>query len=84
MNAYRFKATITEERQIEIPSEVPEGPVEVLVLVPDSDQLKAQTGIPLWEAVAEVMKGVPEEVIDSLPVDGAEQHDHYIYGTPKK
>lgn len=25
----------------------------------------------------------PEE-LDRLPVDGAEQHDHYIYGTPKK
>lgn len=26
---------------------------------------------------------VPEEVLEQLPSDGAEQHDHYIYGTPK-
>ena len=25
-----------------------------------------------------------DEEWDKLPVDGAEQHDHYIYGTPKR
>ncbi len=27
---------------------------------------------------------VPQEVWDRLPTDGASQHDHYIYGTPKR
>jgi hypothetical protein len=39
---------------------------------------------PIWEVIEEIMKDVPDEVIHKLPVDGAEQHDHYIYGTPKK
>ena len=30
------------------------------------------------------MSDVPDEVLDRLPVDGAAQHDHYIYGTPKR
>ena len=25
-----------------------------------------------------------EEELNQLPIDGAEQHDHYIYGTAKK
>ncbi|NBD17456.1 MAG: hypothetical protein GVY04_15350 [Cyanobacteria bacterium] len=27
---------------------------------------------------------IPEEVLNELPTDSAEQHDHYIYGTPKR
>jgi uncharacterized protein (UPF0218 family) len=27
---------------------------------------------------------IPEEDLARLPVDGAAQHDHYIYGTPKR
>ncbi|MEJ7714068.1 MAG: hypothetical protein WKF84_30525 [Pyrinomonadaceae bacterium] len=32
----------------------------------------------------ELLKDVPREVIDQLPIDGAENHDHYLYGAPKK
>ena len=44
----------------------------------------AQTVKPLWEIAADLLKGVPQEVLDRLPTDGAAQHDHYIYGTPKR
>lgn len=27
---------------------------------------------------------LPEDVFEGLPTDGASQHDHYIYGTPKR
>lgn len=27
---------------------------------------------------------LPQETLDRLPADGASQHDHYIYGTPKR
>ena len=30
------------------------------------------------------MRRVPPEVMASMPKDGASQHDHYIYGWPKK
>jgi hypothetical protein len=32
----------------------------------------------------DLLKDVPQEVLDRLPTDGAAQHDHYIYGTPKR
>ena len=38
----------------------------------------------LWEVAADLLADVPEEAFDGLPVDGAAQHDHYIYGTPKR
>lgn len=43
-----------------------------------------QTVKPLWEIAADLLKDVPQEVLERLPTDGAAQHDHYIYGTPKR
>jgi len=39
---------------------------------------------PLWERAAELRQSIPEEEWAKLPVDGAEQLDHYIYGSPKR
>jgi hypothetical protein len=39
---------------------------------------------PIWEIFADAFKDVPEEELARLPVDGAAQHDHYIYGLPKR
>jgi Arc/MetJ-type ribon-helix-helix transcriptional regulator len=39
---------------------------------------------PIWEVFEEITSSVPEEEWAKLPIDGAEQHDHYIYGTPKR
>jgi hypothetical protein len=30
------------------------------------------------------MREGPDEVMRAMPEDGASQHDHYIYGWPKK
>ena len=38
----------------------------------------------LGEKIMEIVADVPDEVWDRVPIDGAEQHDHYIYGTPKR
>ena len=40
--------------------------------------------MPFWERAVELMKDVPDEELDKLPTDGATEHDHYIYGTPKR
>ena len=39
---------------------------------------------PIWEEILELTADIPDEEWNKLPVDGAEQHDHYIYGTPKR
>jgi len=43
-----------------------------------------QGGKPIWEVFQELSASVPDEVWDALPTDLSEQHDHYIYGTPKR
>jgi Arc/MetJ-type ribon-helix-helix transcriptional regulator len=39
---------------------------------------------PIWERIQDLTADVPAEEWDKLPTDLAEQHDHYIYGTPKR
>ncbi len=39
---------------------------------------------PIWEVIADSMKDVPAEDLESLPRDGASQLDHYLYGHPKR
>ena len=39
---------------------------------------------PLSAMFGEIWADMPDEVRAKLPSDGADQHDHYIYGTPKR
>jgi hypothetical protein len=39
---------------------------------------------PIWEIITELSAQVPMEEWEKLPRDGAEQHDHYLYGSPKR
>jgi hypothetical protein len=38
----------------------------------------------ILEIVQDIIKNVPEESWKNLPRDGALNHDHYLYGSPKK
>lgn len=39
---------------------------------------------PLAARIREIWANMPDEVRAKLPVDSASQHDHYIYGVPKR
>jgi Arc/MetJ-type ribon-helix-helix transcriptional regulator len=39
---------------------------------------------PIWEEILEITAEIPDEAWDALPTDLSAQHDHYIYGTPKR
>jgi hypothetical protein len=43
-----------------------------------------RVGRPIWEVIREISAEVPDEEWAKLPTDGAERHDHYLYGSPKK
>jgi hypothetical protein len=68
----------------------PLGPVQIaehpavlsLVETPDEPRDEADTDLPIWEFAAQLMRDVPEDVLQALPSDGASQHDHYLYGAP--
>jgi hypothetical protein len=36
------------------------------------------------EIIRENMSRVPPEIMATMPRDGASEHDHYIYGLPKR
>ena len=57
----------------------------------NTKQQKTQPEVPAEESAPSVLdifqaarEAIPEEEMQALPLDGAEQHDHYIYGTPKR
>src|SRR5690242_9028455 len=39
---------------------------------------------PIWEEINELTANIPDEDFLILPVDGAEQLDHYSYALPKR
>jgi predicted XRE-type DNA-binding protein len=39
---------------------------------------------PIWERIAEIAAEIPPEELERLPTDLAANHDHYLYGTPKR
>ena len=39
---------------------------------------------PIWERIVDLTADAPPEELAKPPTDGASQHDHYLYGTPKR
>jgi hypothetical protein len=39
---------------------------------------------PIWDVILDNMQDVPPEEFARLPKDGASEHDHYLYGHPKR
>jgi Arc/MetJ-type ribon-helix-helix transcriptional regulator len=39
---------------------------------------------PIWEVIEDENRSLAPEVWEALPADLSAQHDHYIYGTPKR
>jgi hypothetical protein len=65
---------------------VPDGPVDlpagrrVQILVDSGEAPVAPPNLPLSDLLAD-LRCLPEN--PEWPADGAAQHDHYLYGTPK-
>jgi len=58
---------------------------EVLEFIEEKlSSAKKKDSRPIWEVLAEISSNVPDEEWAKLPSDGAENHDHYLYGAPKK
>lgn len=48
------------------------------------EALEPEVKMPLSARIREIWADMPPEVRAKLPTDGASQHDHYIYGVPKR
>ena len=43
-----------------------------------------QSSRSIEEKIQAIVDEAPDDIWKNVPADGAEQHDHYIYGAPKK
>ena len=76
----------TEVEQIiqKVSTLTPEQQREVLKFVESIERQGESPRKTIWEKIREHAKEVPDEVWEEMPTDGAEQHDYYLYGTPKR
>ena len=55
-----------------------------LVLETTQDVGDAVKEKPIWEVAEDLVRDIPDEVLDSFPKDSAAHHDHYLYAAPKR
>ena len=53
-------------------------------LLNEAQNAPPSTARPIWEIFEQLSGQVPPNEWSKLPSDGAEQHDHYLYGAPKR
>lgn len=68
--------------------------LEVVKILPQDDQLailqqakslaNKSKRRSIWDKIRAHAAEIPKEEWDRMPIDGSEQHDHYLYNTPKK
>ena len=56
----------------------------MLAEAPDQPEEPKVDSRPIWELIVDNMKDVSPEEFAKLPKDGASEHDHYLYGHPKR
>ncbi|MBA2606953.1 MAG: hypothetical protein M3521_09975 [Acidobacteriota bacterium] len=71
---------VTEKMQV-LPLEKQQRVLEFVESIERTNEPKKQSLLDRLEAIS---KRVPEEVWEKLPIDGAENIDHYLYGAPMK
>lgn len=48
------------------------------------ESIEKETAPTIWQKIRARSEKIPDEVWEEMPKDGSEQHDHYLYGVPKK
>ncbi len=72
--------TAIQERVHTLPVEQQEEVLKFVENLPNKKTSLQRLG----QLIDECFKDVPPEAYEQLPTDGAENHDHYLYGAPKK
>lgn len=66
------------------PEPVIEEMLDFLLLARMKHHRQQEQTQPFANFIEELVVDISPEVLDTLPTDGAAEHDHYIYGMPKK
>lgn len=48
------------------------------------DLAKDEKELTIWDKIHARSKNIPDEVWETMPTDGSENLDHYLYVSPKK
>ena len=56
----------------------------ITIYMKKADASNNNTGESILKMVESFTNDMTDEELSQLPTDAAEQHDHYLYGTPKK
>jgi hypothetical protein len=90
MHSIKLRSHIGNDRllQIQLPEGIENTELDI-VLVYQSVQESKQDFLSgksksIWQLSEDFVRDIATEELNQLPSDGADQHDHYIYGIPKK
>ncbi len=57
---------------------------KILADAPGQTDTAKRESRPIWDVILDNMQDVPRAEFARLPKDGASEHDHYLYGHPKR
>ncbi|WP_017295692.1 hypothetical protein [Geminocystis herdmanii] len=97
MEATKVKGIVNEKGELIIEDEINLTAGEVKIVILKNDNLKnikkenklsinqeeKKINKPIWEIAENLIEDMSEAEKAEMPKDGALEHDHYIYGTPK-
>lgn len=63
---------------------LPEDQLRDVLQFVESLQSSEQASRSIEEKIARIVNDEPRDIWEDVPADGAENHDHYIYGRPKQ
>ena len=74
------------EKMQALPEEKQQAVLAFVVGMLNEEQEKRlrETVRPIWEIIEEISRTAPPGPWDSVPTDGSVNHDHYLYGAPKR
>jgi hypothetical protein len=87
MNSIKLQSHIGKDRilQILLPEGVENKDLDIVLAYRESTpEISKRRGKSIWQLSEDFIRDIPPEELSQLPSDGADQHDHYIYGIPKK
>lgn len=90
MHSIKLRSRIGDDRllQIRLPEGIENTEVDVVLVYQPINPIKPDTlklsSKSIWQLSEDFAKDISPEEIRLLPSDGADQHDHYIYGVPKQ
>ncbi|MCS4034688.1 hypothetical protein GGQ02_003098 [Salinibacter ruber] len=63
---------------------LPEDQLRDVLQFVEALQHSEQASRSIEEKIARIVNEEPRDIWEDVPADGAENHDHYIYGRPKQ